>query len=104
MPSVERLGSLPPDLAFTERPGAGPSCGSGACAASFDVRGRPGETAEQVADRMRRDLAGQGWRLDAEGQGCRPVGWLTDCRSMCVWVGALGGGAWLSLEGARGYA
>ncbi|SCL63963.1 hypothetical protein GA0070604_5099 [Micromonospora eburnea] len=83
--------------------GSDSECGTGRCAVSYRLVGRPVEPADQVAQRMWDHLVGQGWPPPDGGRSCRPVGWLLDTRETCVAISAGKGVARLSLAGGRPY-
>ncbi|MFG3301778.1 hypothetical protein [Micromonospora chersina] len=102
VPSAQELGPLPGGLAIRGA-GGDSECGSGRCAVSFALVGRPGESADQVARRMWGHLASIGWPAADGGRSCRPAGWLLDTRETCVEISTAEDGARLTLEGGRPY-
>ncbi|MEU2170668.1 hypothetical protein ACH47V_31615 [Micromonospora chersina] len=102
VPSARELGPLPGGLALRGA-GGDAECGTGRCAVSYALLGRPGESAEEVARRMWSHLASRGWPQPDGGRSCRPVGWLLDTRETCVSISTTDGAARLTLEGGRPY-
>ncbi|MCP3785453.1 hypothetical protein NLX85_19000 [Micromonospora sp. A3M-1-15] len=102
VPSVQDLGPLPDGLAIRGA-GGDSECGTGRCAVSYALVGRPGESADRVARRMWGHLASRGWPAPDGGHSCRPAGWLLDTRETCVSISTADGAAGLTLEGGRPY-
>ncbi|MFI7284644.1 hypothetical protein ACIBOV_30735 [Micromonospora chersina] len=100
VPSARELGPLPGGLALRGA-GGDAECGTGRCAVSYALVGRPDESAEEVARRMWGHLASRGWPEPESGNSCRPVGWLLDTRETCVEISAADGAARVTLEGGR---
>lgn len=102
VPDSNEVLPLPAGLALVSDEDLG--CGSGVCTRMVTVTGDAGQPAEvvysQVVEHLRRQ---HGWRLDTEGYGCRPAGWLVDRTQLCVSVRAdTPQNVAIDLEGLRG--
>jgi hypothetical protein len=103
VPGSSEVLPLPASLALVSDEDLG--CGSGVCSRMVTVTGSAGQAAEvvysQVVEHLRRQ---HGWRLDTEGYGCRPHGWLLDRTQLCVSVRAdAPQTVAIDLEGVRGF-
>jgi hypothetical protein len=104
VPGSDEVLPLPADLVLVSDEDRG--CGSGVCTRTVTVTGSTGQAAEgvynQVVEHLRRQ---HGWRLDTEGYGCRPAGWLVDRTQLCVSVRAdAPQNVAINLEGVRAFA
>lgn len=96
-PSDREFLPLPAGLVVVEDKDFG--CGVGVCVRRFTVGSTDGASGAEIAAAVRWHLAERhGW---ADGDGCRPHGWLLDRSQLCVSVGTGADRVVVLLEGAR---
>jgi hypothetical protein len=103
LPGSDELLPLPAGTVLVSDEDEG--CGSGVCTRKMTVTGSNGQAAEivysQVVDHLRRR---HGWRIDSDGDECRPAGWLVDRTLLCVGVRVDGPqNVVIDLQGARAF-
>jgi hypothetical protein len=97
-PSTGGVLPLPDGLSAGVQPYDDRDCGSGACARTITVTGRPGQSGEDLYTEVKGHVNARGW-----GRECRPVGWLLDRRAECIELTLKGDQVEIVLWGVRDY-
>lgn len=88
-PAADLAGPIPAGLTAVENAG---NCGSGLCSYSITVTARPGQSGADLHHELTGHIR----------TGCRPIGWLIDRRTACVWLDRPAGyTVGILLEGSR---
>ncbi|OKI86482.1 hypothetical protein A6A27_39960 [Micromonospora sp. CB01531] len=95
-PAADRVLPMPDGLHATVHPYDDADCGSGSCMRTMTVRGRPGQSSEDVYAEVKWHVKARGW-----GRGCRPVGWLLDRTTECIELAVEGNQVTIFLSGNR---
>jgi hypothetical protein len=95
-PAADQVLPLPDGLHATVLPYDDGNCGSGSCARTITVQGRPGQSGEDLYTEAKQHVEARGW-----GRGCRPAGWLLDRTTECVELTVDAGQVTISLSGNR---